>query len=184
MATAVLQFLILALVILIAGSRLSFYGDVIADRSGFGRTWVGVILMASVTSVPELATGISSVTVVGSPDIALGDVLGSCMFNLVILALVDVARRGPPLATRVHHGHIIAAAFGVFMLAIVGAGQWSLDHALEMAKMCPAPFGGVVALAEQDGHELRAGVEVDAGLADGLEGAVEFGWAGAVAVAE
>ena len=90
MATAVLQFLILALVILIAGSRLSFYGDVIADRSGFGRTWVGVILMASVTSVPELATGISSVTVVGSPDIALGDVLGSCMFNLVILALVCV----------------------------------------------------------------------------------------------
>jgi hypothetical protein len=45
-------------------------------------------------------------------------------------------------------------------------------------------FGGVVALAEQGGPELDAGLEERAGFADGFEGAVEFGWAGAAAVAE
>jgi hypothetical protein len=45
-------------------------------------------------------------------------------------------------------------------------------------------IGGVVALTLQGGPELDVGVEVGAGFADRLEGAVEFGWAGAVAVAE
>jgi hypothetical protein len=43
---------------------------------------------------------------------------------------------------------------------------------------------GVVVLALEGGPELDAGLEEGAGFADGLEGAVEFGWAGAVAVAE
>jgi hypothetical protein len=44
--------------------------------------------------------------------------------------------------------------------------------------------GSVVALALQGGPELDAGLEEGAGLADGFEGAVQFGWSGAVAVAE
>jgi hypothetical protein len=42
----------------------------------------------------------------------------------------------------------------------------------------------VVALADEGGSELDAGLEEGAGFADGFEGAVEFGWSGAVAVAE
>ena len=48
--------------IVYAGTRLSRYGDVIAEKTGLGRTWIGVVLMAAVTSLPELVTGISSVT--------------------------------------------------------------------------------------------------------------------------
>jgi hypothetical protein len=43
--------------------------------------------------------------------------------------------------------------------------------------------GGVVVLGLQCGAEFDAGLEVAAGFADGLEGAVELGWAGAPAVA-
>ena len=75
-----LQFGICAAVILLAGVKLSYYGDIIAEKTGLGRTWIGVVLLASVTSLPELITGISSVALVGVPDIAAGDVLGSCMF--------------------------------------------------------------------------------------------------------
>src|SRR3954466_11741387 len=42
----------------------------------------------------------------------------------------------------------------------------------------------MVALVLQGGPELDAGLEEGAGFADRFEGAVEFGWAGAVAVAE
>ena len=49
-----LQFAVVAGVIVFAGSNLSRYGDVIAEKTGMGRTWVGVVLMASVTSLPEL----------------------------------------------------------------------------------------------------------------------------------
>ena len=66
--------------IVYSGTKLAKYGDIIAEKTGLGRMWIGVVLMASVTSLPELVTGISSVTYAGVPDIAVGDVLGSCVF--------------------------------------------------------------------------------------------------------
>ena len=72
------QFAICLVLIGIAGVKLTHYGDAIADKSGLGRTWVGVLMLAAVTSLPELATGISSVTAANVPDIAVGDILGSC----------------------------------------------------------------------------------------------------------
>ena len=54
-----LEFAVCTAIILVSGTYLSKYGDVIAEKTGLGRTWVGVALMASVTSLPELVTGIS-----------------------------------------------------------------------------------------------------------------------------
>jgi cation:H+ antiporter len=104
--------------VLIAGTKLTRYGDVIADRTGLGRAWVGVVLLASVTSLPELATGISSVALFDVPNIALGDIFGSCMFNLVIVAVLDALQRQQPISARVHEGQALSASFGIFLLSI------------------------------------------------------------------
>ena len=117
-----LQFAICTVVIVYGGSRLSHYGDVIAEKTGMGRTWIGVILMASATSLPELFTGISSVAIFNSPNIAAGDVLGSCMFNLLILAMLDVGRRVAPISTLAHQGQILTASFGVLLLGLTTLG--------------------------------------------------------------
>ena len=71
-----LAFIICTAAIIYSGSRLSRYGDIIAEKTGLGRTWVGFIMLASITSLPELITGISAVTISNVPDIAIGDVLG------------------------------------------------------------------------------------------------------------
>lgn len=104
--------------IVYSGIKLSKYGDIIAEKTGLGRTWIGVILMASATSLPELVTGLSSVTVVGVPEIAVGDVLGSCNFNLLILAFLDVLYRPMPVSAKAHQGQILSAGFGVLLLGI------------------------------------------------------------------
>ena len=78
-----LQFALCVVVIGFAGVRLIRYGDAIAAWTGLSRSWVGVILVGTVTSLPELVTGLSAVTVAQSPNMAAGDVLGSCVFNLV-----------------------------------------------------------------------------------------------------
>jgi cation:H+ antiporter len=117
-----LQFLICAAVILYSGTRLSEYGDVIAEKTGMGRTWIGVVLMASVTSLPELVTGITSVAVYDLPNIAAGDVLGSCMFNLLLLGMLDLKRDGSPLSVLAHPGQILSAAFGVLLLGMTAVG--------------------------------------------------------------
>jgi cation:H+ antiporter len=112
------EFLICAAVILWSGVRLTRYGDIIAEKTGMGGTWVGLILLATVTSLPELVTGASSVLLFDVPDIAAGDAIGSCMFNLLVLALLDV--RDPlPLTTRIHQGHVLSAAFGIGLLGLL-----------------------------------------------------------------
>jgi cation:H+ antiporter len=116
------QFVVCTIVIVYGGSRLSHYGDVIAEKTGMGRTWIGVVLMASATSLPELFTGISSVAIFNSPNIAAGDVLGSCMFNLLILAMLDVGRKVAPISTRAHQGQILTASFGVLLLGFTTIG--------------------------------------------------------------
>ncbi len=116
-----IQFALVTAVFFYAGSKLSLYGDVIAEKTGMGRMWVGVTLMASVTSLPELFTGIGSVVIFELPDIAAGDVLGSCMFNVLIIALMDVS--GPvPISQKVEQKHVLAAGFGIVMLAVAGMG--------------------------------------------------------------
>lgn len=117
-----LQFFLCVTAILYSGTRLSTWGDVIAGKTGLGRTWIGVVLMASVTSLPELITGISSVSIFGLPDIAAGDVLGSCMFNIFILGILDIRRDGMPISAVAHQGHMLTAAFGIMMLGVTSLG--------------------------------------------------------------
>jgi cation:H+ antiporter len=116
------QFIALVVIIFFSGSRLAKYGDIIAEKNGLGRTWIGVILMASITSLPELITGISSVTIFDLPNITTGDILGSCLFNILIIALLDAIVGSVPISARVHEGHILSAGFGIFMLGIISLG--------------------------------------------------------------
>ncbi len=114
-----LLFMLCGAIVVVTGVNLSKYGDIIAEKTGMGGTWIGVILLASVTSLPELFTGISSVAIFAVPEIAAGDVLGSCMFNLLIIALLDAISRATPITTRVYQGQILSAAFGILALGLV-----------------------------------------------------------------
>jgi cation:H+ antiporter len=108
-------------VIAVAGTALTRYGDIIARLSGLSRSWVGLALVATATSLPELFTGISSVTIAGAPNIAVGDVLGSCLFNLALLVLLDVMNHAEPMFRRIDQGHVLTAGFGVILIGFVGA---------------------------------------------------------------
>ncbi len=92
MLGSIIQFLLSALVILVAGAALTQFGDIIANKSRLGRLMVGTILIAGATSLPELGVNISSVRM-GAADLAAGDLIGSSLFNLLILAVLDLTRR-------------------------------------------------------------------------------------------
>ncbi|MCC7527804.1 MAG: sodium:calcium antiporter [Candidatus Melainabacteria bacterium] len=114
-----LQFGICAAVILYSGSRLSIYGDAIAEKTGLGRNWIGLVLLATVTSLPELITGISSVTFNDLPDMAVSGTVGSCMFNMMVIALLDVLSKNRPVSHVVHDGHMLSCGFGIILLGLV-----------------------------------------------------------------
>ncbi|KXS49809.1 sodium:calcium antiporter [Halanaerobium congolense] len=113
-----LEFILMALFIIISGTYLSRFGDIIADKSGLGQAFIGGILIAMATSLPELVTSISS-ALVGAPDIAVGNAFGSNTFNLVILAFADLLQGKGPLLLRVNYSHILSGLVGVLLSALV-----------------------------------------------------------------
>jgi cation:H+ antiporter len=120
-------FLACTLAIFYSGIKLSKYGDIIAEKSGLSKLWIGVILLAFVTSLPEFITSLSSVIVFNIPDIAAGDIIGSCVFNMVILALLDIFHRASPMSSKVQQGHTLSAGFGILLLSIVAVNIF-LSH--------------------------------------------------------
>lgn len=129
-----LQFILCASVIVYSGIKLSYHADVIAEKTGLGRTWIGVVLLASVTSLPELITGVSSVTIADVPDITIGDILGSCVFNLTIIALLDLLYPHPGVVlAKAEQVHILAAGFGVIVLVIAATGLFLANAQIDLS---------------------------------------------------
>lgn len=111
-----LKFSLCAGIILVAGTQLSRHGDVIAEKTGLGRNWIGLVLLATVTSLPELITGVSAVLFNDLPDMAVSGTLGSCMFNMLVIASLDLFSRQKPVSHLVHQGHILSAGFGIVLV--------------------------------------------------------------------
>jgi cation:H+ antiporter len=114
-----LEFALCAALIIAAATVLSRYADVLAEKTGLGRAWVGGILLAGVTSLPELASGISAVTWLDAPNLAVGAILGSCLFNLLLIALMDIAYQPGSILAKAAEGHSLAAGLGILLLGLV-----------------------------------------------------------------
>jgi cation:H+ antiporter len=120
MTTAVLQFLAAAAVIVVAGTFLTRYADAIAEITGFGRLLIGSILLAGATSLPELTVDISAVRG-GMADLAVGDLMGSSLFNLLILAIMDLShRQRGRLFSRAASAHALSATVSMALAALAG----------------------------------------------------------------
>ncbi len=115
-----LKLVLCCLIILFAGTKLARYGDAISERTGLGRMWIGLILIGLVTSMPEMVTGVSAAAIVGQPDLALGNFWGSCIFNLSILAFLDMFHRKGPLLSAASSRYILPAFLGIALISVAG----------------------------------------------------------------
>ncbi len=122
-----LEFLAVTAVILFSGTKLTRYGDIISEKSGLSRLWLGLVLMAGVTSLPELATGLSAVAR-NLPDIAAGNIFGSCVFNVFILGFLDTLSRKVPLSSRINQANILSAGMSVLFLGGVALSLFLGDR--------------------------------------------------------
>lgn len=124
MLTIVGQFLLSSLVIVMAGSFLTKFADRIAQVTGWGRMFVGGLLLAGATSLPELLVDLKAVEA-GLPNLAVGDLLGSSLFNLLILATLDFAFpsafRGTAFSPKFLH-HSLSAVLTIVLTGIIGVG--------------------------------------------------------------
>jgi len=118
MAVLWLQFVASAVLILLAAHFLASSADTVADRTGLGRSFIGVVMLATATSLPELATGISSIAWLDAPDLAIGDAFGSNLFNLMIIGLADLYWQNGPVLNAVTRTSVMVGALGAGLIGL------------------------------------------------------------------
>ncbi|MBP1970705.1 cation:H+ antiporter [Virgibacillus natechei] len=111
-------FVLAAIATVYTAMKLSQFANVISKKTAMGGMLVGTVLLAGATSLPEVTTSFSAV-IIGNVDIAIGNMLGSNLFNLFIIASFDLYFRKKQLYHLVNRNHIYSAILGLFLMVMV-----------------------------------------------------------------
>jgi len=111
-------FIITAATIVYAATQLAKYGDIIAIRTRLSGMFIGVLLMAGATSLPEVLTSISALNQ-GTPNLAAGNLLGSNTFNMLLLAIIDIVYRNERVLRKAALKHALTGSLAVFLIGLV-----------------------------------------------------------------
>jgi cation:H+ antiporter len=117
-----LQFLIASAIIIITGKRLSYVGDGIAEKKKWDRTWVGLIIIAFSTSLPELFTSCAAAGIEKQPDLVYGTTLGSVCFNITIFAFLDLIEGKGPFSLKLNPKLIFNGVISIILIFLAIAG--------------------------------------------------------------
>lgn len=112
-----LQFIFSGAVIVLAAMQLAKFADAIALRTGLGRLFIGSLLLASATSLPEILTGISSFQQ-GVHNLTAGNLLGSNAFNITLLAVADLASHNRRVLRVVAMRHALTGSMTMVMITL------------------------------------------------------------------
>lgn len=112
------QFAVSALLIVVAANQLAKYGDIIAVRTRLGGMFIGLLLLAGATSLPELLTTINAIQI-GEANLAAGNLLGSNMFNMFLLAMLSVVAYKRRILREAILKHALSGSLTVLIIALV-----------------------------------------------------------------
>ena len=117
-----ITFLLAAFGIIVAGIKLASFGEALGARSGIGQGWIGLLFLATITSIPELTTTVTGARI-NAPNIAVGNALGSNLFNIAIIAIMDILliKRGPFLL-KVRPYHVTSGGIVILLTSLVMLG--------------------------------------------------------------
>jgi cation:H+ antiporter len=122
MPALIVQFVALAAVVAVAGTFLARSADQIAEATGLSRLLVGSVLLAAATSLPELTVNITAIRS-GQPDLAVGDLFGACLMNLLVLAVLDLMYHSAgSMLSRQSASHALSSTLGIALAAIATVG--------------------------------------------------------------
>lgn len=115
------EFALAALIIVLSGRRFVLLADKLADRLNLSGGWIGIVLLASVTSLPELITSATAVSI-HNVDLAFGGILGSCCLNITIIVLLNWRMKGGSVLSNVSPSHVLSSSFSLLLIGIALIG--------------------------------------------------------------
>ncbi|QMS84271.1 sodium:calcium antiporter [Candidatus Xianfuyuplasma coldseepsis] len=126
------QYVLLAFVVIYATSKLSYYVDELDKKTHISGALIGGVLLATITSMPEFITSITSTMALNEPSLAFGNVFGSNIFNVVILAVADLLFLKQMFFNKVKTQRttnaFVIVMYIIFMFPLLISGFTGLDY--------------------------------------------------------
>ncbi|HEU0022698.1 MAG TPA: sodium/calcium exchanger protein, partial [Dehalococcoidia bacterium] len=138
--------------VIIAGYFLAFSVDQIAAITGVASSTLGILLASLVTTMPE-ATATIAAARIGAADLGIGNLYGSCAFNVTILFFADPFYRPGIILNQTEPTHFVAGgvAIGLMLLGLILVLAYHRLHrvlvSVSLAVMAAIYLAGAVAVA-------------------------------------
>ncbi len=113
-------FAVACAVTLVAGVGLELSGSELASRGGVNGVVFGATVLATVTALPEISSGIGAVRL-GDNALALGDIFGGNAFQVCLFLVADLIG-GSPVLPSAGHLNSWLASLGVALTAVYSIG--------------------------------------------------------------
>ena len=122
----IVKYLILAAIVMGFSILLSNYVDIIDKRTNISGAFIGGVVLAAITSLPELFTSVSATLLLGQPELVIGNILGSDIFNTAVLALLFLAFPKRFRRARIGSSHnlslILVAVIYIYLIVVLWLG--------------------------------------------------------------
>ncbi len=110
-------YVILAIAVVLLAIRLSYYVDVMDRKTNLSGAFIGGVLLAAVTSLPELFTALTAVLALDQPQLVAGDILGSNIFNLCVIGALVLFFHKSYKSASLSKSHRTTLLYGLAMYA-------------------------------------------------------------------
>ena len=153
----IIGYLILAVIVMGFSIQLSNYVDIIDKRTSISGAFIGGVILAAITSLPELFTSISATALLGQPELVIGNILGSDIFNTAVLASLFLAFPKRFRRARIGASHnlslVLVAAIYLYLIVVLGLGlEFTIFNVSIHSIVLPAVYlYGVRTMSADDG---------------------------------
>lgn len=107
----IFAYIVVASIVVSLSIKASNYVDFLDRNTKLSGAFLGGVLLSAVTSLPELITSISSILLINKPSLCIGNILGSNLFNLAVLATVGLFSIRHFAGSKISQGNIAVALF-------------------------------------------------------------------------
>lgn len=160
-----LAYIIVAIAVVLLSNKASEYVDLLDKKTKLSGAFIGGVMLSAVTSLPELFTSISSTLMLDKPGLCIGNILGSDLFNLTILAVLILVAFRPFSEAKVAKSHIAVSVFVSLIYVVLLLNMWGvLDFNILTVNITSIIvivlyIIGIKSMSGEDGSETAVGEE-------------------------
>ena len=115
-------------VVVVLSIKLGKYVDVIDAKSNISGAFIGGVMLAAVTSLPELFTSLSAVWLVHESSLVMGNILGSNLINFAFMGAIFIVFARSFKKASFNKFYYVGLAVGLVMFGLVAVGLYLGDY--------------------------------------------------------